>query len=151
MKLNAGCGQWIMPDAVNLDAAPLPGVDVVHDLDQTPWPFDAATFDAVEAWHVFEHLWEPVAFMREAWRVLKPGGLLFIAVPHYQSRNAFTDPTHKRFCTEETWDYWCLGSALNAQFGGAYSAGRDYEKVSVIHIKDEIHDDLHATLRRPAE
>jgi SAM-dependent methyltransferase len=40
-----------------------------------------ARFDAVAACHVLEHLDDPVRVLAEIDRVLRPGGLLFIAVP----------------------------------------------------------------------
>lgn len=120
--LNVGCGASVHKGRgwVNLDAHPYPGVQVVHDLDVLPWPFGDGEFDHVQAIQVFEHVHNPVGFMCEMWRVLRPGGTVFMSVPHYQSENAFTDPTHVRFCTPLTWDYWIADTALNQQFGPAY-------------------------------
>lgn len=45
-------------------------------------PFADATFDIVHSHHVFEHLADPSRAIQEIWRVLKPGGLVFIEVPN---------------------------------------------------------------------
>jgi SAM-dependent methyltransferase len=46
-------------------------------------PFAAETFDAALAEQVFEHLYTPVEYMKELYRVLKPGGVLYVAVPNF--------------------------------------------------------------------
>lgn len=144
-NLNVGCGQWLFPDAVNLDRSPLPGVDVVHDLDVFPWPFPDERFDGVWGHQVFEHVADPIGFMVEAHRVLKPGGILHLTVPHWQSENSYTDPTHRRHCTERTFDYWCLGTDLNRQFGPAYGAPTPlFHKDNV----ERVADDVNALLRK---
>ena len=50
--------------------------------------FAAASFDAVVLWHVLEHLVHPQAALAEIGRILKPGGLLLIAVPNNASWQA---------------------------------------------------------------
>lgn len=120
--LNLGCGASVdrRPGVVNVDSHPYPGVEV-WDVDDQPWPWADETFDMVQAIQLFEHVREPVGFMREAWRVLRPGGTLFLRVPHYLSENSHTDPTHVRHCTLRTFDYWIAGTHLNQQFGPAYA------------------------------
>ena len=138
-NLHVGCGIWHFDNAVNVDAADLPGVDVVHDLDHIPWPFNNDSFGEVWGHQVFEHVADPLGFMRESHRVLRPGGTLFLTVPHWQSENSYTDPTHRRHCTERTWDYWCHGTELHNQFGAAYAAGAVFDKESVVRVADDIH------------
>ena len=73
--LNLGCGRRRHPEWTNADLVPS-GPDVLAvDLRQ-PLPFAAASFTAVYAAHVVEHL-DPTdahALLGEAARVLAPGG-----------------------------------------------------------------------------
>jgi ubiquinone/menaquinone biosynthesis C-methylase UbiE len=45
-------------------------------------PFDNSTFDLVITLHMIEHLPAPELFLKEARRVLKPGGFLVLATPN---------------------------------------------------------------------
>jgi SAM-dependent methyltransferase len=58
------------------------GLDALYG-DLLAQPFAAETFDAAIAEQVFEHLYAPVAYLKALHRVLKPGGLLYIAVPNF--------------------------------------------------------------------
>jgi len=146
-KLNVGCGRFPMADAVNLDRVAGAGVDVVHDLDDIPWPFDNASFNTVHGVQVFEHVDDPVGFMCEAWRILADDGELHLSVPHWQSENSHTDPTHRRHCTLHTWDYWIAGTPLNLSNGPVY--GGDTHRFTAVRV-EHVGDDIHVHLRKIA-
>lgn len=80
------------------DIRPFDNIDVVHDLNKTPWPFKDSDFVHVSAVHLVEHLDSLLDFMNEAWRVLKPGGSLYIETPlaGVDPDLEFADPTHIR-------------------------------------------------------
>ena len=44
--------------------------------------YPGTSFDTVTLWHVLEHVRDPGATLREIRRILRPGGLLVIAVPN---------------------------------------------------------------------
>ena len=48
----------------------------------------AQHFDVVTLWHVLEHVHQLHEYMAEIKRVLKPGGMTFIALPNYTSSDA---------------------------------------------------------------
>lgn len=107
MILNLGCGEKVITDqpAVNVDVRVLRGVDVVHDLNVYPWPFADGLFDRVHAEDVLEHLDSVVMAMDEIWRVLQPGGVVWIRGPDFRGVNACADPTHRRAFNEYSFDY----------------------------------------------
>ncbi|WNC29641.1 methyltransferase domain-containing protein [Thermosynechococcus sp. PKX82] len=80
--VNVGCGQTFHPEWLNFDVAPaVAGVkrwDIRRGL-----PFKEEEVDAVYSSHVLEHLscQEAENFLRDAYRVLKPNGVLRIVVP----------------------------------------------------------------------
>lgn len=51
--------------------------------------FPDESFDVVTFWHVLEHLPSPASALAEAERILKPGGVLALAVPNFGSLEAF--------------------------------------------------------------
>lgn len=84
--LNFGCGGAFHPDWTNLDASPVSPAVVAHDVTRR-FPFADGTFDAVYGSHVLEHLDPAVAerVLGDCFRILKPGGILRIAVPDLES------------------------------------------------------------------
>lgn len=67
-------------------------------------PFDDGSIAAVYAQHFLEHLTgsEVVEMFEEVERVLKPGGVMNIVVPHYSSECAHQDLDHKTAWTESS-------------------------------------------------
>ena len=84
--LNLGCGLCSRPGWVNVDFhASSPDV-LAYDL-RLGIPFVDESFDVVYHSHVLEHFSrsQAVFFLRECFRVLKPGGLLRVAVPDLEN------------------------------------------------------------------
>jgi SAM-dependent methyltransferase len=54
------------------------------DLDR-PFPFEDQSFDVAMAVEILEHLENPRSFLRELWRVLKPGGTAIVSTPNLTS------------------------------------------------------------------
>lgn len=75
---------------IGLDIQKFPGVDVIHDLEKAPLPFEDETFDMVYSSHNLEHVDNRVQLMDEIWRILKMGGIFRVIVPHH------TNPVGKR-------------------------------------------------------
>ncbi|TAH00239.1 MAG: class I SAM-dependent methyltransferase [Sphingobacteriales bacterium] len=48
----------------------------------------AAAYDAITLWHVLEHVHDLKGYLQQFSLLLKPGGVLFIAVPNYTSHDA---------------------------------------------------------------
>jgi SAM-dependent methyltransferase len=146
VRLNLGCGIDILPGWVNVDASDQLGPSVeVWNLDEHPWPFDDSSVSEIRAIDIYEHVDNPVGFMVECWRVLQPGGTLRIQTAYWQCMDGYTDPTHKRVSTEDSFDFWVRGTIYfetqNAQMGGM-----EFVK---IHVRPEADGQLHALLRKP--
>lgn len=115
-KLNLGCGLDIRPQSegwVNLDVAELEGVDTVHDIFHVPYPFGSESFDYILASHVIEHIPQRIGdedglllVVAELHRILRPGGVLHVKVPHPDIGAAayFANPTHYRIISPGTFD-----------------------------------------------
>jgi 2-polyprenyl-3-methyl-5-hydroxy-6-metoxy-1,4-benzoquinol methylase len=100
--LDLGCGRGVILGAlaeqgfevhgfeISAEAArgadPRAEIRIAENLKDAEYP--AASFDQVIIWHVLEHVDDPVGTLREAHRILKPGGRLIVAVPNFSSLQA---------------------------------------------------------------
>ncbi len=96
--IELGCGNnKISPEAIGIDMVDLPGVDIIADAGQGLSFLPDACADELHAYHFLEHLDDTGLIMAEIYRILKPGGRLIGAVPHWSNPYYFSDYTHKRF------------------------------------------------------
>jgi SAM-dependent methyltransferase len=106
-RLNLGSGGRPLDEHINVDINPhAPGVNLIYDLDQSPWPFASSSVDEIIMDQTLEHLTDRNRAMQEIHRVLKPGGVAKISVPHFTWQLAFTDPTHRHFFGYHTFAYY---------------------------------------------
>ena len=93
--LDIGCGTNKVPGAVGMDVNPRTAADVIHDLDDLPYPFADDEFDEVIGRHVIEHVRDPMAVMSELHRITRAGGMVKLVAPHWTNPDFATDLTHR--------------------------------------------------------
>ncbi len=82
--------------------------DVALDLQRLGLASDSV--DVLLTAHVLEHLPDTDAALAEMWRVLRPGGRLFLSVPVQQGHTA--PPTEPEYHGDQTLVYWRFGLDL---------------------------------------
>jgi SAM-dependent methyltransferase len=113
-KLNLGCGTDTRDGWINLDSAALPGVDIIHDIESLPLPFKDNEIDEILCQDILEHV-EYIPVLKDLHRILAPGGKLHIRVPHFIGKNSVMDPTHRRYFSVSTFDYFAASSRVYAK------------------------------------
>lgn len=104
-RLELGCGAAKPDGFLGLDRYPLPGVDVVADLD-APLPFPDNTFDLLLGFHSLEHVVSLTDTMREVCRVAKPGAQVVIGAPYATMQLNLANPYHLQSFNEHTPRFW---------------------------------------------
>lgn len=104
-SLDVGCGMNKQPGAIGMDIAPLPGVDIVHDLNTYPYPIEDNYFSRIYCYSVLEHVDDVMRTIAELHRGLKPNGQILISLPHYSHPKTYGDPTHRHFFSFRVVEY----------------------------------------------
>jgi ubiquinone/menaquinone biosynthesis C-methylase UbiE len=81
--LSSSCRRLVGLDAVADDVLSHPYLHERAVGDLLRLPFEDSSFTLSTARCVIEHIAEPTLFLREVWRVLKPGGRFLFATPNY--------------------------------------------------------------------
>ena len=81
------------------------------NLESEPLPAKDSSAELVVALALIEHLHNPDNFLREARRILRPGGLIIVSTPNWQyaSRDFYNNPAHVQPYSPSS-----LGKLLNA-------------------------------------
>lgn len=108
--LNLGCGKdYKKSDSntewINLDSIKKIKADVYANLEKK-LPFKDNEFDGVYTSHVLEHVNNLNQLMSELKRICKKDAIIEIKVPHASCMLSYQDPTHVRFFTYMTFDYF---------------------------------------------
>jgi predicted SAM-dependent methyltransferase len=143
--LNLGCGDNIMLGFINIDKRDFSfdetGIApcVYSDLDER-WPCEDSTVDYINACDIIEHLKDKIHTMNEAWRVLKPGGVIRIEVPTTEGRGAWQDPTHVSFWNRNSFFYFEDGNPHRERFGKDYGVKARFKIMQYRH--ENVGDDV---------
>jgi predicted SAM-dependent methyltransferase len=86
LKLHLGCGTKHIKGYTNIDIRYLPKVDEVNNIKFLR-NYKENTVDTIYACHVLEHFsrWDYENVLRRWYEILKPGGILRVAVPNFES------------------------------------------------------------------
>jgi len=96
--LELGCGgSKRHPDAIGIDTLDHACVDILGDVYEVLEQVPTASVKAVYAYHFFEHVTDLPKLMDLLARVIQPGGLLRVVVPHFSNPYFYSDHTHRAF------------------------------------------------------
>jgi 2-polyprenyl-3-methyl-5-hydroxy-6-metoxy-1,4-benzoquinol methylase len=104
--LDVGCGYKKHSGAVGIDYNKNSDADVIHNLNEFPYPFKDDEFDVLICNSILEHLDDVLRVLEELHRISKPNAIIRGRVPHYSGYCAYADPTHKRSFSYRTFDFF---------------------------------------------
>ena len=125
LDLGGGTKNTKAPGHINIDIAPIEGVDIVWDLNNglpvhkrgydsslrkevtLPGGIAPNSVDGIRCHQVVEHLDTIIPLMNDCYEVLKPGAILEISTPLAFTDAWAQDPTHKKMFVRRTFDYFC--------------------------------------------
>ncbi len=105
MKLHLGCGRNKKEGYLNCDVAKEVCPDKIVDLEKK-LPFKDNCVEEIIIYHTLEHIRNFIGLMHELHRISKNKSLIKIKVPFYSSWGQYNDPTHVRFFTPFTFNYF---------------------------------------------
>jgi len=119
VMLDLGCGKRVRRGFVGIDTAG--GGDVIRANLETGLAFDDPV-DVIVADNLLEHLHRIIPLLNDCHEALLPRGRMHITVPNVLAspEAAFSDPTHVRYFTPATWDYFDIGNARWREYGTQY-------------------------------
>lgn len=124
IKLDLGCGNRKVAGFIGIDRKADSDADIIRDVEKRGLPFSDSSVAEIVTRHFLEHVTDLIFVMSEIWRVLKPNARVHIEVPVVPCKDAYTDPTHKRFFTDETFKFfehgsrWCERTRSDGFIGG---------------------------------
>jgi hypothetical protein len=148
IRLNLGCGFNRSAGFVNVDKFAGCNPDMVLDLEAGPWPWADSSVQEIRMNHVLEHLGQSpdlfLSIVSEVYRILAPGGVWTVTVPHPRHDDFLSDPTHVRAITPTTLEMfdrkkneaWVKASLSTTPL--AIMTGVDFAMDSVTMIPDEV-------------
>lgn len=162
LKLNLGCGMNHLDGWLNVDNSAASKPDVIHDLDNTPWPWPDSSAEAMLFNHSLEHMGRDtetfLGIIQEIYRVGCDGAEIAINVPHPRHDSFLNDPTHVRAVTPEMLtmfdrqqnEQWIAAKASNTALG--IYLGVDLVLANVTAVLDEVYQaQLQSGALKPAE
>jgi SAM-dependent methyltransferase len=114
--IDLGCGGKKLKGAIGIDKLLGDSIDICHDIEAGPLPFESDSIDIVYSDQFLEHTENLINVISEIFRVLSPGGCMICRVPYFRSSWAYIDPTHKRFFTINTLDYFAKGNYFSDNY-----------------------------------
>lgn len=127
--LNYGCGSRKTQHQIGVDISESADADYIIK-PGAPLPFAERSFDMVISRFVLEHVTDLEQLLSEICRVLKPGGIFRFCVPHAFSIDMFDDPTHRRFYTLRTMNYF-IGSSNVHYVTASFSRATPYLRLTL--------------------
>jgi predicted SAM-dependent methyltransferase len=112
--LQVGCGPHKLPGWINSDLPGNPIADIAIDITDG-LPFPDACLDVIYAEEVIEHIdrFEGIEFVKEAYRVLRPGGVLKLTTPDLTNVCRIFLGQHEKAKVEQFATTWISGDFSN--------------------------------------
>ena len=104
--IELGCGPNKSAGAIGVDKFEDKAVDIVADIENGLPFLPDSSVDEIFSRHVLEHIENLELLIKEIFRVLKPGGIHRVIVPHFSNPHFYSDYTHRRFFGLYTFDYF---------------------------------------------
>jgi predicted SAM-dependent methyltransferase len=105
MKLNLGCGHDYLFEWINVDFYDNSKCDLVHNLEEFPWPWEDNSVSEILIKHTLEHLgadWKVyIKILQEMYRICEDDATINVHVPSPWHWCFIGDPSHVRPVTSD--------------------------------------------------
>ena len=128
MKLHLGCGKDYRKGYLNCDISKEVKPDKIVNLEKK-LPFKDNSVEEILAYHVFEHISNFSQLMHELHRVCKKNAIIKIKTPFFAAWGQYNDPTHVRFFTPFTFNYFRKGN-----YSHEVGANKDMFEIKKVEI-----------------